>query len=209
MKGYARLCVFVCVFTSLPTHLLAQVLVHRKTCWQTSLHVCFVNTVCSGVKCCVYMCVCVCRGAWESEHVCTCCELLGPWLSCSPLLEGVGCRQWPCRRAYGPSLGCSARWKGLWFLWPPWREQPVRQKACQLQFSFTNHLVDTHTYTHTHATNCTHIHVQSCPCSLETFNSHNVKIVFDWHYYKASMFPCSQTHLIHFTFQNISNKYHS
>lgn len=173
MKGYtcscvclgARACVFV--FTSVPTHLLVHVLVQGKTCWQKSLHVCFVNAVCLGVKCHVYMqcvCVCVCRGAWESEHVCTRCELLGPWPSRSPLLEGVGCRQWPWRQAYGPSLVCSARWKGLWFLWPLWREQPVRQKACQLQFSFTNHLVDTHAHVHTHKQKkYAHIHPCHCP----------------------------------------------
>lgn len=98
-KYLQYICKFVyciCVFTSIPTHLLAHVLLQRKTCWQKSLHVCFVNAVCLGVKCHVYMqcvSVCVCRGARESEHVCTCCELLGPWPSCSPLLEGVGCRQ--------------------------------------------------------------------------------------------------------------------
>lgn len=134
MKGYTHpvwVCGYGCVWVWVSLRVYAG-----KTCWQKSVQVCFVNAVCSGVMHAVRACVCV----WELEHVCSLCELLGHRPSCSPLLEGVGCHQWPRRQAYGPSLGFCEVERNLWFLWPLRREQPVRQKACQLQFSFTNHL---------------------------------------------------------------------
>lgn len=65
MKGYSPLCV--------PTHSLTHVLVQRKTSWHKGSHVCFVSAVCLGVKCRVYVCVCVGRGA-----------CVGPWPELRP-----------------------------------------------------------------------------------------------------------------------------
>lgn len=127
---------YLCVFASLPLP------VHRKGCWHKSSHVCVVNTVCSGVKCRVYM-QCVCWGVWESEYV------HSLWVV-RPLAEPLPF----AGRGWMPSVTLEASvWTQLGLLCevegPLVSETPVERAACQAE-GLSAALLIHKEWTHTH-----------------------------------------------------------